>query len=184
MALAQILWQLAGMFNGAVIVMGVTSCGKTSVGEGLAAKMGCPYIEGDKLHPAANIKKMSAGNPLDDDDRWPWLDIIGKAMKVECGKGRGVVASCSALKKVYRQRLATAAGTPISFIFLHGDRDLLARRIAARKGHFMPPSLLDSQLKTLEIPGPEENALHLDVALPVNVLVDLSKDYVMEREHK
>ncbi len=109
MALARILWQLAGMFNGAVIVMGVTSCGKTSVGEGLAAKMGCPYIEGDKLHPAANIKKMSSGIPLDDDDRWPWLDIIGKAMKAECGKGRGVVASCSALKKVFRQRLAYAA---------------------------------------------------------------------------
>ena len=184
MALAQILWQLAGMFNGAVIVMGVTSCGKTSVGEGLAAKLGCPYIEGDKLHPAANIAKMSAGIPLDDADRWQWLDIIGQAMKVEAAAGRGVVASCSALKKAYRQRLAAAAEMPISFIFLHGDRELLAARIAARKGHFMPPSLLDSQLKALEIPGPEENALHLDVVLPVDVLVEFSKEHLVRRERK
>lgn len=182
MALAQILWQLAGMFNGAAIVMGVTSCGKTSVGEGLAAKLGCPYIEGDKLHPAANIAKMSAGIPLEDADRWPWLDIIGHAMKVEGAAGKGVVASCSALKKAYRQRLAAAAEMPISFVFLHGDRDLLAKRIAARKGHFMPPSLLDSQLKTLEIPGPDENALHLDVVLPVEVLVQVSKDYLIKRK--
>ena len=162
--------------------MGVTSCGKTSVGEGLAAKLGCPYIEGDKLHPAANIAKMSAGIPLEDADRWPWLDIIGKAVKAESSAGKGVVASCSALRKAYRLRLATASGMPISFIFLHGDRDLLAKRIAVRKGHFMPPSLLDSQLKTLEIPGPDENALHLDVVLPVEVLVQVSKDYLIKRK--
>jgi gluconokinase len=184
MALAQFLWQLAGMFTGAVIVMGVTSCGKTSVGEGLAAKLGCAFVEGDKLHPQANIEKMSAGIPLDDGDRWPWLDIIGKAMKAECAKGRGVVASCSALKKAYRQRLATAAEMPISLIFLHGDRDLLEKRIAARKGHFMPPSLLESQLKTLEVPGRDENALHLDVVLPVDMLVELAKDHLVKRERK
>jgi gluconokinase len=166
------------MFKGAVIIMGVTSCGKTSVGEGLAKELNCPFIEGDKLHPAANIAKMSAGTPLTDDDRWPWLEIIGKAMKAERSMGKGVVASCSALKKVYRQKLAQAAETPITFIFLHGSRELLAARMAGRKGHFMPTSLLDSQLKTIEIPGPEENALHLDVALSLDELIARSKEYL------
>ncbi len=166
------------MFKGAVIVMGVTSCGKTSVGEGLAKELGCPFIEGDTLHPAANIAKMSAGTPLDDADRWPWLQAIGRAMKAECAAGRGVVAACSALKKSYRQKLAEAAGRPITFIFLHGSRDLLAARMAERKGHFMPTSLLDSQLATIEIPGPEENALHLDVVLPVDELIRRAKAHL------
>ena len=169
------------MFKGAVIVMGVTSCGKTSVGEGLAKELNCPFIEGDKLHPASNIAKMSAGTPLTDDDRWPWLEIIGKAMKTERDTGKGVVASCSALKKVYRQKLAQAAETPITFIFLHGSRELLAARMADRKGHFMPTSLLDSQLKTIEIPGPEEKALHLDVVLPLDELIARSNEYLMSQ---
>jgi gluconokinase len=166
------------MFKQAVIVMGVTSCGKTSVGERLAKELHCSFIEGDRLHPASNIAKMSAGTPLNDADRWPWLEFIGKAMKVECDAGRGVVASCSALKKAYRQKLAEAAGRPITFIFLYGSRDLLASRMADRKGHFMPVSLLESQLATIEIPGPEENALHLDVILPVDELVRRSKAYL------
>ena len=161
--------------------MGVTSCGKTSVGEGLAAELKCPFIEGDKLHPASNIAKMTVGTPLNDDDRWPWLEIIGKAMKAECDNGHGVVASCSALKRAYRKKLSNAAEMPISFIFLYGSRDLLATRMAARKGHFMPTSLLDSQLKTLEAPGPDENALHLDVALSVDELIARSKEYVLLR---
>ena len=171
------------MFKGAVIVMGVTSCGKTSVGEGLARELNCPFIEGDRLHPAASIAKMSAGTPLNDGDRWPWLELIGKAMKAECDKGCGVVASCSALKKAYRAKLAEAAGQPITFIFLHGSRDLLAARMAMRKGHFMPISLLDSQLATIEIPGPDENALRLDVALPVDELVRRSKTYLTGANH-
>ena len=166
------------MFKGAAIVMGVTSCGKTSVGEGLAKELNCVFIEGDKLHPTANIAKMSAGAPLNDVDRWPWLAIIGKAMKLECDANRGVIASCSALKKSYREKLAEAAGRPIAFIFLHGSRDLLAARMAERKGHFMPTSLLDSQLATVEVPGPEENALHLDVILPVEELVRRAKAYL------
>jgi gluconokinase len=167
------------MFKGVVVVMGVTSCGKTSVGEGLAAALNCPFIEGDRLHPASNIAKMSAGTPLADADRWPWLDIIGKAMKAECGKGHGVVASCSALRKIYRQKLAEAVGRPITFIYLYGSRDLLAARMADRKGHFMPPSLLDSQLATIEVPGADETALHLDVILPVDELVRRSKAYLI-----
>ena len=165
----------------AVIVMGVASCGKTSVAEGLAKELDCKFIEGDKLHPAANIAKMSAGTPLNDEDRWPWLETIGKAMKTECDAGRGVVASCSSLKKAYRQKLSQAAGQPITFIFLHGSRELLAARMAGRKGHFMPMSLLDSQLATIEIPGPEENALHLDVVLPVDELVKRAKTYLTKK---
>jgi gluconokinase len=140
----------------------------------------CPFIEGDRLHPAANIAKMSAGHPLNDDDRWPWLAIIGQAMNAELAKGHGVVASCSALKKDYRLKLAEAAETPLKFIFLHGSHEVLAARIAHRKGHFMPPSLLDSQLKTLEIPGSDEDALHLDVELPVAELVKRSCIYLTE----
>lgn len=166
------------MFKGAVVVMGVTSCGKTSVGEGLAAALKCPFIEGDKLHPASNIAKMSAGIPLTDADRWPWLNIIGKAMKAKCEKGHGVIASCSALKKAYREKLAEAVGLPITFIHLYGSRDLLAARMADRKGHFMPTSLLDSQLATIEVPGPGETALHLDVIAPVDELVRRSKAYL------
>lgn len=163
--------------------MGVTSCGKTSVGEGLAAELNCPFIEGDKLHPPSNIAKMSAGTPLNDADRWPWLEIIGKAMRAECDNGHGIVASCSALKKSYRQKLAESAGRPITFIFLHGSRDLLAARMAMRKGHFMPVSLLDSQLATIEAPGPEENAFHLDVILPVDELVRRSKAYLISANY-
>ncbi len=152
------------MFEGAVVVMGVTSCGKTTVGEALATALHAEvFIEGDKLHPPANIAKMSAGIPLTDDDRWPWLTRIGNELA-----GTGCkVASCSALKRAYRERITIAASRPVAFIFLSGSRELLAERIAARKGHFMPPSLLDSQLATLEIPAPDELAVTIDIALPV-----------------
>ena len=167
------------MFESAVIVMGVTSCGKTSVGAALATQLKCPFIEGDTLHPPANIAKMSAGLPLNDVDRWPWLAAVGNAMKAECETGHGVVASCSSLKKIYRQKLAEAAGTPIKLIFLHGSKDILTARIASRKGHFMPPSLLDSQLTTLEFPGPDEASLQLYVSLPIAELVKRAKDYLL-----
>ena len=155
------------MFTGAAVVMGVTSCGKTTVGELVAEKLGVNFIEGDKLHPAANVAKMSSGVPLTDEDRWPWLEEIGRALAGSEGK----IASCSALKRVYRERIAQAAGRPVAFVFLDGSRDLLQARINARRNHFMPPSLLDSQLKTLERPGPDENALRLDIAEPVPQLV-------------
>lgn len=148
------------MFTGAAVVMGVASCGKTSVGEGLARALGATFIEGDRLHPAANIAKMSSGTPLTDADRWPWLAEIGRSLAGHEGR----IASCSALKRIYRQRIIAAAGRPVAFVFLDGSRALLERRIAARKGHFMPPALLDSQLNTLEPPGADEWALRLDIA--------------------
>ena len=155
------------MFMGAVIVMGVTSCGKTSVGEALAELLHAPFIEGDKLHPPANIAKMSAWNALNDDDRWPWLDLIGAALQGSEAK----IASCSALKKIYRQRLVAAAGRPITFVYLQGTREQLAQRIAARKNHFMPPSLLDSQLAILEEPTADEGAIVCNISASVTRLV-------------
>jgi gluconokinase len=163
------------MFESAAVVMGVASCGKTSVGEALAEVLGAHFTEGDKLHPAANIAKMSAGTPLTDEDRWPWLTEVGKSLKGSGGK----IVSCSALKKIYRRHIAEAAGRPVAFVFLDGSRELLARRIADRKGHFMPPALLDSQLKTLEPPGTDEWALRLDIQEPVAKLVERARIWLL-----
>jgi gluconokinase len=164
------------MFTGAVIVMGVASCGKTSVGAALAAMLGAAFIEGDRLHPPSNIQKMSAGIPLTDEDRWPWLSQVGMALR----GGEGVVASCSALKRAYREHIERAARRPVSFVFLDGGRELLARRIAAREDHFMPASLLDSQLATLEAPSADERARRFDVALPVDAIVTAASAWLLE----
>ncbi|MBG1232394.1 gluconokinase [Aestuariivirga litoralis] len=155
--------------------MGVTCCGKTSVGEALAEKLDVKwFVEGDKLHPKANIAKMSAGIPLTDTDRWPWLEEVGKALAGTEGK----IASCSALKRSYREHIAKAAGRPVAFVFLDGSRDVLQERINARKNHFMPPSLLDSQLKTLEPPAADEWSLRVDIALPLTEQVLEAADWL------
>ena len=165
------------MFKGAAIVMGVTGCGKTTVGEGVAEKLGVAFIEGDKLHPAANVAKMSSGIPLTDEDRWPWLAEIGRDLAGSEGK----IVSCSALKRVYRERIAEAAGRSVAFVFLDGSRELLEQRIKARKGHFMPASLLDSQLKTLERPSADENALRLDIVEPVPQLIAKAANWLQRQ---
>ena len=151
------------MFGGAAVIMGVASCGKTSVAELLAERLGAVFTEGDVLHPKANVEKMSAGLPLTDEDRWPWLSLVGEALQGEGGR----IASCSALKKTYRDHITAKAGRPVAFVFLDGSRELLEKRIAARTGHFMPPSLLASQLATLERPGRDEFARAFDIARPV-----------------
>lgn len=152
-----------------IVVMGVAGSGKTSVGEELSRRLGVPFVEGDRLHPPANVAKMSSGTPLDDADRWPWLDTIGAAVRTAPG---GVVVACSALKRAYRQRLTDASGRPLLFVLLDGPRELLEDRLGARKGHFMPKSLLDSQLATLEKPGPDENAVIVSIEPPVAEVVD------------
>lgn len=154
-----------------VVVMGVSGCGKTSVGERLAARLALRFIEGDSLHPKANVDKMAIGIPLDDDDRWPWLDKIGAAIAAAAKEGEGLVVSCSALKKVYRDRLRAEAGSRLSFVFLFGTREMLMARMDARAGHFMPPSLLDSQLATLEDPRGEDGVVTVDIAMPVDEIV-------------
>jgi gluconokinase len=162
-------------FKSAAVVMGVASCGKTSVGELLAEKLNAHFIEGDRLHPATNVAKMSAGNPLTDEDRWPWLKAIGESLA-----GREpTIASCSALKRVYRETIAKATQRPVYFIYLYGSRELLEQRIGARKGHFMPASLLDSQLATLEAPAADERALKLDISLSVPELAEAAKKWLL-----
>lgn len=145
-----------------LVVMGVSGCGKSSIGEALAAHFDLPYIEGDAMHPPQNIAKMSAGTPLNDDDRWPWLDALAARMKAEASAKGGAVAACSALKSAYRDRIQAGAGPETRFIFLDCSRKTLERNHAGRKGHFMPPALLDSQLATLEPPYGEARAIVID----------------------
>jgi gluconokinase len=146
-----------------IIVMGVSGCGKSSVGERLAAHFGLTYVEGDALHPAGNVAKMAAGTPLSDEDRWPWLDRIGAEMASHRQEGRPIVVSCSALKKIYRDHLRQAVGGKLDFVFLEGSFEVLSARMAARKGHFMPVSLLESQMKTLEPPTGEPGVVTVNI---------------------
>jgi len=147
----------------AIIVMGVSGSGKSSIGEKIAAGLGLPFVEGDALHPAANVEKMSRGIPLSDEDRLPWLDRIGKEMKASLTKGEGIIVSCSALKRSYRDRLRAAAGGNLYFVYLEGSKELLTERMGHRKGHFMPTSLLESQLQTLEVPTGESGVVTVDI---------------------
>jgi gluconokinase len=149
----------------ALIVMGVSGSGKTTVAELIAAKLGAEMVEGDALHPPANVAKMRAGAPLDDSDRWPWLDAIGSRLQAAKTQGRAVVATCSALKRVYRERLLKAR-PDLVFVYLKGSRALFEARVTARHHEYMPASLLDSQLATLEEPGADEPVVVVDAALP------------------
>ena len=137
--------------NRQIIVMGVSGCGKSSVGMALAEKLGCRFLEGDDFHPATNIQKMSAGIPLTDDDRWPWLDLLRQKLLAAAQRGESVVLSCSALRRVYRDRL-TEGLSGAYFVYLKGDREALLRNMNKRSGHFMKAGMLDSQLNTLEEP--------------------------------
>jgi gluconokinase len=154
----------------AIVIMGVAGSGKTSVGERLAERLGLPFRDADEFHPPANVAKMSSGIPLGDDDRWPWLDAIGAAIHA-AGTG-GIVVACSALRRVYRERILKAAGRPVVFVFLDGSLETLRQRIGGRRGHFMPASLLDSQLATLERPEPDENAITVSTEPPMEAVVD------------
>ena len=151
-----------GQDLGPVIVMGVSGSGKTTLGTALAKRLGVEFIEGDSLHPAENIARMSAGTPLTDEDRWPWLANIARAVSAKPNS----VVSCSALKRVYRDRLRQGIGPDLRFVCLMVPRPELERRMAKRRGHFMPPGLLDSQLAALEPPTDEGDALILDGTAP------------------
>ena len=156
----------------AIVVMGVSGCGKSSVGALLASHLGLAFIEGDVLHPQANVDKMAQGTPLTDEDRRPWLDIIGAQTAASLDRGEGIVLSCSALKKVYRDRLREASGNRLSFVFLEGSPELLQLRMGARTGHFMPLSLLDTQLATLEVPTGEPGVVTVSIDQPVREIVE------------
>jgi gluconokinase len=158
-----------------LVVMGVSGSGKSSVGRAIAAALELPFVEGDTLHPPANVEKMASGIPLTDEDRWPWLDKIGAEL-AEAQKG--VVVSCSALKKSYRDRLRQEAGGPLGFIFLDGSLEVLRDHMSKRTGHFMPLSMLDSQLATLEPPTGESFVLRQNVEHPVDEIAAASVDWV------
>jgi gluconokinase len=146
-----------------VVVMGVSGAGKTTIGEVLARELGWRYIDADDYHPAANVEKMAAGTPLQDADRWPWLDKLNAVLKEQ----DDAVLGCSALKESYRRRL-TAGLREFRIVYLHGDRELLRRRAEGRKHRYMPASLLQSQLDALE---PPRGAIEIDVAQPVEACV-------------
>ena len=162
----------------AIIVMGVSGSGKSVVGNGLAKAFGWPLLEGDDFHPEANVAKMASGTPLNDDDRWPWLDAIAAAMKAS---ETGVFVTCSALRLIYRDRLRAGAGRTVVFLFLDGTKATLAARIGARKDHFMPPALLDSQLATLEPPAPNEDVVRVSIEPPVDEVVASALAALAER---
>ncbi|MBN2629988.1 MAG: gluconokinase [Rhodobacteraceae bacterium] len=135
-----------------LVIMGVSGCGKSSVGLALSYRLGMAWCDGDDLHPTENVEKMRAGQPLTDADRWPWLDRVAAELRVRAP----LIIGCSALKRGYRDRLRAGAGGPLQFVHLTGDRALIAARLAQRQDHFMPFALLDSQLAALEPPGPDE----------------------------
>lgn len=145
-----------------IIVMGVSGSGKTTIGAMLAARLRWQFEEGDNLHSAANIAKMSRGIPLTDDDRWPWLDAIAAVVTGWITAGQSGVVACSALKRAYR-RVLMDDHPAVRLIYLKGTRELIRQRLAARHGHFMPVDLLDSQFDTLEEPGPEERPLIVSI---------------------
>lgn len=147
--------------------MGVAGCGKSSVGVALAPLLGAEYLDGDDLHPPENIARMSRGEPLTDADRAPWLALIGAALRPDQAR----IIGCSALKRIYRHQITAAARAPVTFIHLAGSRTVIEARMRARTGHFMPASLLDSQFAALEPPGPDEQAISVDIDQPFDAVV-------------
>ena len=145
-----------------LVVMGVSGCGKTLIGNAVAQVLGLPFIEGDELHPPRNVALMAAGTPLTDADRADWLATIAARLGSAQAAGQGLVVSCSALKRNYRDGLR-ASCPGLRFVHLHGSAALLHQRMLARTGHYMPASLLDSQLATLEPPAADEDAISVDI---------------------
>ncbi len=155
----------------ALVVMGVSGSGKTTIADKLAERLGWTCEDGDKYHPKSNVEKMSAGHPLTDEDRWPWLNAIADEIERVCKASGHVVIACSALKRIYRDVLLRGRDD-VRFVFLNGTHALIAQRLSLRKDHFMPPGLLDSQFKTLEPPSLDENAIDVSIDAPVDVIVD------------
>jgi len=144
-----------------LVIMGVSGCGKTTIAQMLAARLHWEYAEGDSMHPKANVEKMASGHALTDEDRAPWLAKVADWIRSKTAAGEPGVITCSALKRAYRDVLR---GDNVVFVYLKGSRELIARRLAERHGHFMPPALLDSQFATLQEPGSDERAVTIDIS--------------------
>jgi carbohydrate kinase (thermoresistant glucokinase family) len=154
----------------AIILMGVSGAGKTTIGRLLTGELGWPFYDGDNFMPQANIAKMASGRPLDDAEREPWLAILNRLIRDHLENGRCLIVASSALKRAYRQQLSQGIpGEQIGFVYLKGDFELFEQRLEDREGHFMKAELLDTQFETLEEP---QNALVIDAALPPNEIVD------------
>ena len=155
----------------ALIVMGVSGSGKSTIGEALAARIGWRFEDADSFHPASNIAKMSAGHPLTDEDRWPWLRAIADEIDRVSAAGERIVIGCSALKRIYRDLLVHGRHD-VRIIYLQGTQALIAGRLGERKDHFMPAALLTSQFKALEPPTPDEHAIAVSIDGSVDSIVD------------
>ena len=155
----------------ALIVMGVSGSGKSTIAENLAARLGWSYEDGDTFHPKSNVEKMSAGHPLTDEDRRPWLQAIANEIDRVCKAGERAVIACSALKRAYRDILVHDRDD-VRFVYLDGTQELIASRLARRKDHFMPAGLLASQFKTLEPPGADENSVAVSIDGSIDAIVD------------
>jgi len=145
-----------------IIVMGVSGCGKTTIGAFIADKLNVSFTEGDRYHPARNVEKMRNGRPLEDEDRWPWLESLSKALHKQAEENGCAIAACSALKRSYRDYITKMAGEPVYFVHLDVSREELERRVGEREHEYMPASLLDSQLATLEMLSPDERGVTIN----------------------
>jgi len=155
----------------ALIVMGVSGSGKSTVAEALGKGLSWRFEDGDSFHPANNVAKMSAGHPLIDEDRWPWLESIADEIERVCKQGDHVIIACSALKRVYRDVLRRGRDD-VHFVYLKGTQELIAARMAQRKSHFMPPELLTSQFRTLEPPAASEHVITVSIDGSIEAIVD------------
>ncbi len=154
-----------------IVVMGVSGSGKSTIGSALGVALNVPFLDGDHYHAPEAVEKMRQGTPLTDDDRWPWFDRLAIAMKEAADQRGQSVTACSALKRSYRDYLTQAAGEPIVFLHLAGEKEIIARRQADRPGHYMPATLLDSQFEALETPAADENVITVSVADTVEAIV-------------
>lgn len=155
-----------------IVIMGVCGCGKSTVGAMIANEIGATFIDGDDLHPRANIEKMQSGNPLNDEDRKPWLERISDVFFSIARRNKSCVIACSALKKSYRDEIRKSGD--IIFIHLHGSKELIKQRMSKRSGHYMKDNMIDSQFSTLEFPNDEDKVINIEITPPVGEIVEIA----------